>query len=342
MSTSVYRRCGCRDESGRQYGTHCPDLKTDPEHGTWAYYLSAGTDPRSKTKKRRQYRKAGYKTKREADAAPTKLKASLADHTYVEPSKETLAQYAPKALERRRITGTGLKATTAATYERYVRQDIVPSRLGEMLLTDIRRADVNAWIAELTEPGRGAVTVRRALATLQMIFTTAVRDEIIPATPASRVDKPVVRSSDSDVKYWEPEYLVEFFDRAGRHRLGALFELTVHTGLRRGEIAGLHWADVDLAARTIVVRHNRVSVDGKVQETTTKTRSGRRTVQLSDAAVAALLTWQLRQAEEREAAQEAWQTQGHVFTMEDGRPLDPAYVTRCSRRSGLRRSRSRS
>ena len=81
-------------------------------------------------------------------------------------------------------------------------------------------------------------------------------------------------------------------------------------------------------ARQIVVRHNRVSVDGRVQETTTKTRSGRRTVPLSDAGVAALLTWQLRQGAEREAAQEAWETQGHVFTMEDGRPLDPAYVTR--------------
>jgi integrase len=40
------------------------------------------------------------------------------------------------------------------------------------------------------------------------------------------------------------------------------------------------------------------------------------------------LTWQLHQAEEREAAQEAWETEGHVFTMEDGRPLNPAYVTR--------------
>jgi integrase len=47
----------------------------------------------------------------------------------------------------------------------------------------------------------------------------------------------------------------------------------------------------------------------------------------SDAAVGALLSWQLRQAEEAEAAQEAWRTEGHVFTMEDGR-VDPSYVTR--------------
>jgi integrase len=94
---------------------------------------------------------------------------------------------------------------------------------------------------------------------------------------------------DHPVTAWEPEHVGEFFDRCGRHRLGSLFELTVHTGLRRGEVAGLHWGDVDLVGRQIVVRHNRVSVDGRVQETTTKTRAGRRTVPLSDAAVAALL-----------------------------------------------------
>lgn len=156
--------------------------------------------------------------------------------------------------------------------------------------------------------------------------SSAVREEIIPTNPARDIDKPTV--PDHPVEVWEPEVLVEFFDRCGRHRLGALFEFTAYTGLRRGEMAGLHWSDVDLASREIVVRNNRLSVDGRVQEGTTKTRSGRRTVPLNDAAVAALLTWQLHQSEEREKAQEAWRTQGHVFTMEDGRALDPAYITR--------------
>ena len=77
------------------------------------------------------------------------------------------------------------------------------------------------------------------------------------------------------------------------------------------------------------MRGSRVSVRGKVlEQTTTKTRAGLRTVPLSDAAVGALLSWQPRQAEEAEAAQDAWRTEGHVFTMEDGRGLDPTYVTR--------------
>ena len=123
------------------------------------------------------------------DKPARKLVVESARHGHQEPSEETLAQYAPKALKRRRTTGSGLKATTAAIYERYVRQDIVPSRLGEMKLTDIRRSHINAWIADLTKTGHGAVTVRRALAVLQMIFSTPVRDEIIPATPASKDDK---------------------------------------------------------------------------------------------------------------------------------------------------------
>ena len=92
--------------------------------------------------------------------------------------------------------------------------------------------DVNTWIADLTKAGSGAVTVRRALATLQMIFSTEVRDEIIQASPAMRLDKPTV--PDHPVTVWEPEYVVKFFDRCGRHRLGALFELVVYTGLRTG------------------------------------------------------------------------------------------------------------
>jgi integrase len=324
VSQALYRRCGCRDENGKQYARACPKLAQDPKHGSWAYYYSNGTDPR--TGKRRQFTKGGYATKKAADKARTELKHQLGQGTYVKPSEKILATYADEVMERRLVTGTGLKPTTASTYDRYIRQDIAPSHLGGMKLTEIRRSHINQWVAELTKSGRGAVTVRRALATLQMIMSQAVRDEIISASPAQKIDKPAV--ADHDVAAWEPEHIAIFIERCGHHRLGPLFELAIYTGLRRGEITGLHWSDVDLVGRTITVRHNRVSVDGRVQETTTKTRSGRRQVPLSDAAVAALLSWHLHQDGEREAAQEAWVGDDHVFSMEDGRALDPAYITR--------------
>jgi integrase len=162
---------------------------------------------------------------------------------------------------------------------------------------------------------------------LGTIFASAVKDELISANPARGVDKP--RLDGEAVKFWEPDQVRAFLGRCAQHRLGALFEVAVLTGLRRGEICGLRWSDVNLAARKVVVRRNRVTVNGRVQEQSApKTKAGLRTVALSDFAVATLLAWQLRQGQEAVEAAEAWHTEGHVFTMEDGRALDPAYVTR--------------
>jgi integrase len=196
-----------------------------------------------------------------------------------------------------------------------------------LLVTDIRRGHINQFGGDLITAGRGAVTVRRILAVLTTILNGAVKDELISANPALGADRPAL--ADSTVRIWEPEHVRIFLQRCGQRRLGALYETAVLTGLRRGELCGLRWSDVDLVARKITVRRSRVSVRGKVlEQATTKTRAGLRTVPLSDAAVGALLSWQLRQAEEAEAAQEAWHTEGHVFTMEDGRAIDPSYVTR--------------
>ena len=139
----------------------------------------------------------------------------------------------------------------------------------------------------------------------------------------------------------EPEEVRVFLDRCAQHGLGALFEVAILTGLRRGEITGLHWDDVGPGARKIAVRRNRVTANGRVlEQTTTKTKAGLRAVALSDFAVATLLAWQLRQAEEAEAAGEAWRTGGHVFTMEDGRGSTRRTSHGCFRGSakGLARS----
>jgi integrase len=201
------------------------------------------------------------------------------------------------------------------------------SSLGRMKLSDIRRYRVSEFVDDQTKAGRGTVTVRRLVTLLGTIFANAVKDELIPTNPAQGADRPML---DRDrVKPWEPEQVRTFLERCAKHRVGALFEVAILTGLRRGEITGLHWEDVDLAARKIVVRRNRVTANGRVlEQKTTKTQAGLRTIALSDFAVATLLAWQLRQAEEAKSAAEAWRTDGHVFTMEDGRPLDPAYVTR--------------
>lgn len=297
----------------------------NPKHGTWGYCLSHGTDP--KTGRRRQFRKTGFTTKGAAASAVAELKTKLDKGTYVKPTARTLGEYATEWLPRRERSDKGLKETTVAGYKYYIRDDIAPSALGRMKLTDIRRYHVSEFVDDQTKASRGTVTVRRLVTLLGTIFASAVKDELISTNPARDVDRP--RLDRGPVHPWEPEQVRIFLQRCAQHRLGAVFEVAILTGLRRAEITGLRWGDVDLAKRTITVRRNRVTANGRVlEQTTTKTKAGLRTVALSDFAVATLLAWQLRQGQEAEEAAEAWHTHGHVFTMESGRALDPAYITR--------------
>ncbi len=327
--SGIFRRCGCRNEQGRTYGVlpeqpsqaqrarACPTMLEDPKHGRWSFRLSAGLDP--VTGKRRQVNGGTYATKRDAQQERNKVAVKLDQGKVPTVNKETLADYLPKWLDRRsRVGARGgapLAASTLENYRRYAEQDIVPSRLGAMKLRDIRRGHVQAFIDELGEADRGAVTIRRIVAVVQGCLSSAVRDEIIDDSPARHLELPQVDGK--DFTPWEAEQVGHFLDIAGEHRLGALFEVAVFTGLRRAELCQLLWDDVDLVRREI-----------RVRRTTTKTDAGKRRVALDDRAVGALMSWQIAQAAEQEAWGPAYATGGHVFTYEDGRPLKLQYATR--------------
>ena len=334
--TVIFRRCGCRDH-GKTYGTlpiknatdqqkerACPVMLTNPKHGSFSWRLSRGFDPVSG--KRVQVNGGSYGTLKEAQTALNAARVQKDQGTLAKPTQETIATYGPVWLERRRTTGQRpLAATTVRNYKRYIEDDIIPSRLGTMKLSDIRRSHIQAFVDGLAKDGRGATTVTRIIATLQSILTGAVKDELIPVNVARGVDGPTIVRVEKAI--WSPSELAAFIETASEHRLGALFELGLHAALRRGEIAGLRWADVDVNRGVMAIRHNRVQAD-KTIETTPKTIGSAAEIELSAAAVAALKGWRVRQDLERADCGEAWRGEGHVFTMEDGRPLDPSYVTK--------------
>jgi integrase len=320
----TYRRCGCRDQNGKLLGARCPKLASDPKHGTWSYYLAGGVDP--KTGRRRQIRKSGFATKREAQTARNEAATALDKGTYRSPSKETLAEYIDAWLPRRERNGNGLKATTARMYRRYIDADIVPTELGRMRLSEIRRYHVAAFVDDLVTDGRGATTVRRIVAVLQSALRDAANEQKIDDNPARGVSLPTVDRE--EFQPWEPEQIGHFLDIANTHRLGDLFTVAVFTGMRRGELVGLLWSDVNLARREITVRHTRVRSGKTIVETSPKSRAGRRIIELDDTTVAALVSWQIKQASERDEWADAWQDTGYVFTYEDGRPLRPEYASR--------------
>lgn len=335
----IFRRCGCRDDDGRVLGAKCPSLKSNPRHGTWTYRL-ARTDP--DTKQRKFVTRGGFASKAEAQRAHDDAKRALSQGGSLRTREQTLGDYlAGWLVEAER----SLKPTTMRDYRRHVDVEIIPA-LGKTPLSRLRVSHVADFVSALDRAGRGATTVRRIHATLRSALSDAHARGLIDSNPAilPRKMRALPKVEPKRVQPWEPDEAARFLDAVAAHRLGALFEIAILTGMRRGELVGLRWADVDLAARKLTVRVQLVQVNRDVIEQTVKTKAGQgRVLMLSDRAVAALVAWQIAQQGERTHAAEAWLDSGRVFTMEDGRALRPNYPRQLfialRERAGLRRQR---
>jgi integrase len=316
------RRCGCRDDTGKQYGAKCPKLKSY-RHGTWGFRLSAGFDPVSG--KRRYITEFKYGSADEAEEAMRDAERGLKTAVY-DFKRTTAASYLLEWLDAQE-KHSQLKPSTMRMYRAYVDKDIVPALGPKLLLKDLRKPHVAGLIADLQGAGRGAVTIKRIHATLSSALADAVQDGLLATNPAAGARLPRVEKNRIEV--WEPEDAGTFLDAISEHRLGALFEVAILSGMRRGELCGLRWQDVDLVARRLVVRVQLVQVGKDVIEGTIKTEAGQnRVVALSDRAVAALMAWQFKQAEEREQWGDAYVDTGRVFTYEDGRQMRPGYPSK--------------
>jgi integrase len=100
----------------------------------------------------------------------------------------------------------------------------------------------------------------------------------------------------------------------------------IASGLRQGELFGLRWQDVDLAAGTLYVRHALQRIDGALTLVEPKTTLSRRTLTLPDSALAVLRVQKDRQTFARATAGDLWHEGGFVFTSTVGTPLNPSNV----------------
>ncbi len=114
-------------------------------------------------------------------------------------------------------------------------------------------------------------------------------------------------------------------------RLYPCWLLLATTGMRRGEVLGLRWEDIDLDAGRLAVKQARVSLGNDIVVNEPKTRRGRRVIALDSTTVAALRHHRAVQAQQRLAAGPAWIDTGLVFTQVDGSDIHPETVSRSFR-----------
>ncbi|MGW7166403.1 tyrosine-type recombinase/integrase [Streptomyces sp. NPDC054884] len=186
------------------------------------------------------------------------------------------------------------------------------------------------------------LTVTYVHSVLKSALEHAVREDDLPRNVARNVKTPAPRPR--RFKPFTASEARQFLQAASGDRLHALYELALRTGLRKGELLGLHWEDLDLDAGTAAIQRSlQRTHTGGLTILHTKTRASERRIALPTECVHSLKNHRERQQEERRVAGTAWSDSGLVFTTPTGRPLDPANLTRhfgrLLNRAGLRRIR---
>jgi integrase len=168
--------------------------------------------------------------------------------------------------------------------------------------------------------------VRYALAVLRRALRQATLWGRVPRNVALLVTPPAATWQERAAL--TPEQGRALLAAARGERLEALYRVALMLGLRRGEVLGLRWVDVDLVARTLRVAQTVQRVGGKLAIGEPKTRRSRRTLPLPEALARSLTAHRGRQRADRERAGDAWSGCGLVFTTRFGTPLEPRNVVR--------------
>jgi integrase len=280
------------------------------------------------TGRKRQVSKGGYRTRREAEVALRKTVSTIDSGSYTQPTSLTLREFVEGSWLPG-LEGGDLRASTVAMYKDSATRYVLP-HLGGHRLRDVKPVRLRTWLDGLKAAGVGDRTIQIAGITCHKIFKSALDLELVHRNPAdnSAVREARPRAKAAPPTIWNAEQLRTFLDSQHEDRLFPLWRLATMSGLRRGELAGLRWRDVDLAAGLLHVRHTIVVVGYRAVASEPKTAKSRRTIGLDPATVAALRQHRARQAEELLAVGIQRNDDGHVFVREDGRAYHPQQLTK--------------
>jgi integrase len=266
---------------------------------TWFIVLELGSDDHGK--RRRKWVSGGWYTE---EAARASLPQVLADHGLL-----TVEAWLLRWLELKRAT---LRPTTWEGYGRLLRKHVLP-RIGELPVQTLSPDHIDELYRNLLAARLAARTVRQVHAILRKAGNDAVRKGMLERNPALAADPP--RVEEAMVRVWTPAQVAHFLSATAHDEFSALWVLAATTGLRRGELLGLRWEDIDLERAALFVRRTKVWTGRELVESQPKTRHGRRVVALDPRTVAVLRRYQLR---------------SRVFPMDRGvfPDLDPSWVSK--------------
>jgi len=284
---------------------------------------------------RRVRRNVTGRTRREVELKIAELLSGQALGKRVAPADLTLERYLREWLDE--VVAQRVRPTSLRAYRSQAERFLIPD-LGKKRLEALTARDLRVYIDKLRARGVGLRTIGYVHATLCAALEDAVRDELLDRNVAKLVRVP--RPPKEEPRPLSVEEVRTLLRESRGHRMFAMILVIALLGLRRSEVLGLRWGDVDLDHATLEVRRGLQRINGSLVTTETKTARSRRTIPLPAVIVSALRSRQEAQEKERAELHAAWPESDYVFTTPLGTPVDPRNCSRmvkqACRKAGVR------
>jgi len=303
---------------------------------SWQVRIPRGLDANGKPRKD-EYTVRG--TREDAEAFQLTKLLELHQHTYVDPSQLTVSAFLDDWL--RHCEARKLSPSTVRGYRGIVNCYIVPA-IGKTKLQRLTTGDVQHMYDRASTKGRvrgeGDGLSNRTVFHIHRVLSTALNYAVALQylqTNVARFAHPP-KPEDREMQALDVEAVQKMLTALETwpdHRLRAIALIAIFTGLRRGELLGLRWQDVDLERGTVTVAQAAQYVKGEgVIFRQPKTHKSRRTIALPATAVEALKAHAAAQADEIALVGEGYVSQDLVFASADGSPMKPDTLSLAFRR----------
>ena len=288
--------------------------------------------PREKDGERNQKWFGGFKTKEKAEEERIRINYEINQGIHINPNNITLGEFMDEWLEE--VASNNIRESSFKRYKSLTENHIKPT-LGDIELQALKPIHIQKKIISeklksgnlKTGEGLSAETINMILNIIHGALDTAVKWEMVVKNVAKLVDRPRVEKKEMD--YLDPDQVKVFLKEAKKDEGYYPILLTaVMTGLRRGELLGLRWKDVNFTAKQIAIRKSLTRRDSEYVLTEPKSDSSIRTVAVPSIVIKTFKKERKKQAERELKYEGGYNEKGLIFTKKDGSFIHPNTLTR--------------